>query len=114
MAIVFDKVPLEIRDMIYEFHPVKCYTGVEFRAIQRGQYSTYDRPVPKIDLNPAILCTCKQAYAEGLPMLYEQNVFTYVSYTKLYRATMATDDPLKDKTRSIKHVGDRAAFDISN
>ena len=59
---------------------------------------------PKIGLHPAILRTCKRAYAEALSILYEQNIFTYVTSNIRFEAAIATEDPLKDKTRSIKHV----------
>ena len=95
MAIFFDKLPREIRDMIYELLLVNPHSGVHFRAIRKHQRLAYNDPFPKIDLNTAILRTCKKAYAEGLPLLYERNVFTYVSYTNLYRATIASDNPLK-------------------
>ena len=106
MAIFFDQMPREIRDIIYELLLVNSQPGVHFSAIRKHQRLTYNDPFPKIDLHTAILRTCKQAYAEGLPMLYERNAFTYVSYTNLYRATIASDNPLKDNTRSIKHVRD--------
>ena len=100
MAILFDKVPREIRDMIYHLLLVKGYPGVELRAIERNRRYSF----PDIDLHPAIMRTCKQAYTEGLSILYEQNNFIYESYTPENAVTMATEDLLKDKTRNIKQV----------
>ena len=59
--------------------------------------------------HPAILRACKQAYAEGLPMLYEQNLFCYVTRTES-ESTVVVRNSLKDKVDKIKHVRDSKGF----
>ena len=98
MAILFDKVPREIRDNIYQL----LLTNYNPEVILGGWKVTDPR---RRRLYPAILRTCKKAYLEGLPVLYEQNIFNYVSYEHS-GPTIETYNPLKDKVGSMKHVSD--------
>ena len=99
MAIFFDKVPREIRDKIYEL------LLVDHDVCRDIHLNVEKWSSPKSDLCPAILRTCKQAYTEGLPVLYEQNSFRY----DVENDNFVITDSLKDKIDKIKHVRDSRA-----
>ena len=95
---LFHKAPLEVRDNIYRLLLVKAHEeAVEF--IEWNNEHRYSRA----GLHAAILRTCKQAYAEGLSVLYEKNVFNYRSCVGKGRS-IHNADPLKGKFSKIKHV----------
>ena len=96
MTIFFDKVPREIRDQIYELLLVKGdRSHVEWNPPKWN--------LEKNNLHPAILCTCKQAYTEGLPILYERNRFI-CDGAAVTRHIGITEDPLTANVNKIKDV----------
>ena len=68
MAILFDKMPREIRDKIYRLLLLDEVDNVESNLA-----------VPCSSLYPVILRTCKQAYEEAMPVSYEKNTFSFWS-----------------------------------
>ena len=66
MAMFFSKVPREIRDQIYHLVLVDEASAIEL------SYAGSCR-----SLHAAILQTCRQAYEEAMPMLYEKNSFLF-------------------------------------
>ena len=100
MAIFFDKVPREIRDKIYHLLLVDEANAIELK-----------RAKACINLQPTILRTCKQAYEEAMPMMYEKNTFLFKSWAatglgpcQYGKSSLHNCDPLKANFRRIKHV----------
>lgn len=73
MVSFFQKVPRELRDQIYRELLVDNVHSVDPKL-------RLDNTTVKKQLCPAILRTCKQAYAEALAVLYEENVFRFNWY----------------------------------
>ena len=91
MATLFNKLPLEVRNQIYE----------ELLAVGK-HFFVVDEPSvhkTKSNLYPAILSTCRQAYHEASAVLYGQN---HLRYTKL--ASSAKDGLHIAHLEKIRHV----------
>ena len=71
MTSFFD-LPLEIRFLIYR----ELLIRVGYVKPAVGRYAHEDPPAVN-ELYPSILSTCKQAFAEGSMVLYEENTFHF-------------------------------------
>ncbi|KAF2138867.1 uncharacterized protein K452DRAFT_194578, partial [Aplosporella prunicola CBS 121167] len=71
----FLRLPAELRNEIYSL----LLTSPTIPALQRkaARCTTYSaaRALPRADIHPAILQTCRQIHAEATPMLYGRNTF---------------------------------------
>lgn len=105
MSILFNGIPREVRDKIYQLLLVKDREEA-IKFIEWNNEHGYGRVS---GLHPAILRTCKQAYAEGISVLYEKNVFSYKSCVGKGRS-IDIADPLKGKFSKIKHVRRKSGF----
>jgi len=82
----FDKLPLEIRLLVYrELLPSeKTIVGLSMMVgkerLKRKMQSNYD-PIPDIDA--AILRTCRKPYNEAIGTLYGENIFKFSSIRAL-------------------------------
>jgi hypothetical protein len=82
----FDKLPLEIRLLVYRELLVseKTIVGLSMMVgkerLKRRMQSNYD-PIPDIDA--AILRTCRKAYNEAIDTLYGENLFKFSSIRTL-------------------------------
>ena len=102
MAIFFDKVPLEIREKIYRELLVNEEKALEINW--RGHCDSKGK-----HLYPAILRTCKQAWAEASAVLYEQNHFRHESH--LQKGTsLHLCNPLKGEFKRVKRVSKSISF----
>lgn len=72
----FLRLPGELRNEIYEL----LLTSPELTAQQRRAASIHtsscSSALPKADIHPAILSTCRQIHAEATPILYARNTFS--------------------------------------
>ena len=94
MRSFFGDIPLELRILIYK-ELLTTDTAVDVLNPKLREYIGKDG---NNDLHPAILRTCKQAYAEGLHLLYEDNClrFEFVGTPTQWFSTQ--------KFERIKHV----------
>ncbi|KAL8797293.1 MAG: hypothetical protein Q9195_000447 [Heterodermia aff. obscurata] len=94
MSTFFDKLPLEIRTLIYE-------------KLLLDKKNPIDAPCCRVPnsktLYPTILRTCKQANAEGSSILYERNVFR-VGPTSLQHHNFVNCDLQNRNFLRIKHL----------
>ena len=93
MATFFTKLPLEIRNLIYE-GLLLDETPIRLQC---------HRELDRKQLCSKILCTCKQAYAEGSSILYERNVFR-VGPTSLRHHHFVNCDLQNKNFLRVKHV----------
>lgn len=94
MAAFFDRVPLEVREKVYQGLLVNEDGAIELHWSGRDF---------KGKLHPAILRTCKQAYTEASPVLYEQNHFRHKSQSDM-GTSLRSSDRLASNFGRIKHV----------
>ena len=94
MSAFFNKLPLEIRNFIYE----------ELLLDKKNPIGPqYDGEFDRKMLYPTILETCKQAYVEGSRILYECNVFRVGPPSGNHHEFVNCDFENKNFVR-IKHV----------
>ena len=74
MAAFLDKLPIEIRNQIYE-NLLLYRDGLIALNFDGNAIDLHEGE--KVGLSTAILRTCKQAYAEGSSVLYGSNHFRY-------------------------------------
>lgn len=96
MPSFFGDLPLELRIPIYEELLTKD-TAVD--AIEPGIRIFFDN---NSDLHPAILRTCRQAYAEAIHFLYEENQFAFGSWG--YSRPIRPLQPWQRPFERMKHV----------
>ena len=100
MATFLEKLPVEIRNQIYEdllLYRDGCITlNFDGNAIDRWEGD-------RVGLHTAILRICKQAYAEGSNVLYGHNHFRYCP-TAFLSISNKIYGPLTSVFQKIKHV----------
>lgn len=94
MATFFTKLPLEIRNLIYDELLLDKKNAIGLQGHREPDWKK---------LCPTILRTCKQAYAEGSSILYECNVFR-VDQTSLQHLGFVKCDFQNKNFLRVKHV----------
>lgn len=93
---LLDVLPLEIRRLIYQKLLTSSNLIFAGNCVERKRnlLIVSDNPHPnlvglRIKIDAAILRTCRQAYKEGLPILYQENgfIFTTVKMIEVFKST---------------------------
>ena len=100
MAILLKRLPLEIRNQIYE----EILISKE-KAIRLTIETLEDTHSTKV--HSAVLCTCKQVYAEASIIFWEHNRFRYDGS---YGLQPLKNDPGYKNLSRIKHVSTAHPF----
>ena len=97
MTIFLEKVPLEIRNQIYEEILISKESAIRLR-IQKAPFGGHRNKI-----HSAVLRTCKQIYDEASIVLFEHNRFRYASYSPAW-LNFLEHDPRYRNLKRIKHV----------
>lgn len=97
MAIFLERVPLEIRNQIYEELLISREHAIKLRLRKAPNHKHPNK------IQSAVLRTCKQIYDEASIVLFEHNRFRFTSYTPSW-LNYLKDDPSYKNLNRIKHV----------